>query len=177
MSTTYYIIEASHLFRAGDKHQQQIFVMDVVKYIQGAYFPGTEFKVTVLHGSTKEEQATRYAQALERHGVKVIRMKPIASDTGGDRVYYKPTWYCHRMMGGDIPKGSAVVMIGFHNPRYRSFFEKYAPDYNLSLAAFDTPSKKQGLMAIPTDFAPFLRNAIHLDTHLPEIREQFKKKQ
>src|SRR5271169_1307228 len=68
VTQTYYIVEASHLFRAGDKHRQQIFVLDVVDWLQSKYFPGTEAKTTVLHGSVKNEQAARYAAALERYG-------------------------------------------------------------------------------------------------------------
>lgn len=176
MPFTYYIVEASHLFRAGDKHKQQIFVLDVVNYVQATYFPGTESKVVVLHGSVKDEQATRYAAALERHGVKVVRMKPIASQSGEGKWYFKPTWYMHKMMGTDIPAGSNVVLIGFHNPRYRAFLQKYAPEFHLSLAAFTTPSKKQGFMGIPEDFAPLLTNTIPLDAHVADIKAQFKGK-
>jgi hypothetical protein len=176
VTQTYYIVEASHLFRAGDKHHQQIFVLDVVDWLQSRYFPGTEAKTTVLHGSVKDEQAARYAAALERHGATVIRMKPIASTAGADKWFFKPTWYCHKMMGTDIPKKSEVVMVGFHNPRYKAFLEKYAGDFSISLAAFATPSKKQGLMDIPDDFAPFLKNVIHLDDHVSEIKAQFKVK-
>ncbi len=176
MSFTYYIVEASHLFRAGDKFRQQIFLLDVINYVQNTYYPGTEAKVTVLHGSVKDEQATRYAAALERHNVKVIRMKPIASTAGADKWYFKPTWYCHQMMGNDIPTGSDVVLIGFHNSRYRVFLEKYAPEYSLSLAAFTTSSKKQGFMIIPEDFKPLLKNTIQLDDHVAGIKAQFKGK-
>jgi|ERR1700739_42095 len=172
-----FIIEASHLFRSGDKFQTQFFVMDVVNFLKRKFFDNTEdFKVVVLHGSTKDEQADRYTAALERFDVKVVRMKPIASIVGANKVYYKPTWYCHRLMGHQIPIGSDVVLVGFHNPRYLTFLEKYHKDFNLSLAAFTTPSKKQGWMTIPVEFAPFLKYSIDLDEHVNDIKAEFKKK-
>ena len=172
----YYIVEASHLFRAGDKFQTQFFVLDVIHFIQHGYFaPDAESHTVVLHGSVKDEQAERYAAALERHNVKVVRMKPIDSMVGG-KVYYKPTWYCHRMMGTEIPEGSSVVLVGFHNPRYLSFVEKYSKDFKISMAAFTTPSKKQGWMTIPESFTPFLTHAIDLDKFVPQIKAEFKRK-
>jgi hypothetical protein len=172
----YYIVEASHLFRAGDKFQTQFFVLDVVGYIHHAFFMDAgEAQTIVLHGSMKDEQAERYSAALERHNVKVIRMKPIDSMIGG-KFYYKPTWYMHRMMGTDIPTGSSVVLIGFHNPRYLSFVEKYSKDFKISMAAFTTPSKKQGWMTIPETFTPFLTHAIDLDKYVAQIKAEFKRK-
>lgn len=172
-----FIVEASHLFRSGDKFQTQFFVMDVVNFLKRKFFDNTEdFKVVVLHGSTKDEQATRYTAALERFGVKVIRMKPIASIVGANKVYYKPTWYAHKMMGHEIPTGSDVVLVGFHNVRYLTFIEKYAKDFSMSVAAFTTPSKKLGWMQIPTEFLPLLKHAINLDDHVNDIKAEFKKK-
>ena len=171
------IVEASHLFRSGDKFQTQFFVMDVVNYLKRKFYNDTEdFHTVVLHGSTKDEQAERYTAALERYDVKVIRMRPIASVAGANKVYYKPTWYCHKLMGHDIPKGSNVLLVGFHNPRYLTFLQKYAQDYNLSVAAFVTPSKKMGMMEIPKEFTPFLKQTINLDEHVTEIKAEFKKK-
>jgi len=172
----YYIVEASHLFRAGDKFQTQFFVLDVVNFLQHEFFADQgEAKTVVLHGSVKAEQAERYAAALERHNVKVIRMKPIDSMVGG-KVYYKPTWYCHRMMGSEIPDGSAVVLVGFHNPRYLTFLEKYGADFKISMAAFTTPSKKQGWMTIPAEFLPHLTKAVDLDKFVAQIKAEFKRK-
>ena len=171
----YYIVEASHLFRAGDKFQTQFFVLDVIHFIQHGYFaPDAESHTVVLHGSVKDEQAERYAAALERHNVKVVRMKPIDSMVGG-KVYYKPTWYCHRMMGTDIPIGSKIVFVGFHNPRYLSFIQKYYEDFEISMAAFGTPSKKQGIMHIPEEFKSFLKHSINLDEHVAAIKAEFKR--
>lgn len=172
----YYIVEASHLFRAGDKFQTQFFVLDVVNFLQHEYFaPDAESHTVVLHGSMKDEQAERYSSALERHNVKVIRMKPIDSMVGG-KFYYKPTWYMHRMMGSEIPEGSQIVLIGFHNPRYLSFLEKYAHQYAISMAAFTTPSKKQGWMTIPESFTTYLVKAIDLDKFVSPIKAEFKRK-
>lgn len=172
-----FVIEASHLFRSGDKFQTQFFVMDVVNFLKREFFENTDdFHVVVLHGSTKDEQAERYTAALERFSVKVIRMNPIASVVGGDKVYYKPTYYLHKMMGTDIPVGSHVVLIGFHNPRYLTFLEKYAKEYEFSVAAFTTPSKKQGWMQIPAEFAPHLKHGVNLDDHVAAIKAEFKKK-
>ncbi len=171
------IVEASHLFRAGDKFQTQFFVMDVVNFLRHQFFDSSEAEVLVLHGSVKEEQTAKYSAALERHGVKVIHMKPIVSQVGPDKVFYKPTFYIHRMMGHEIPIGSQIVLVGFHNPRYKMFLEKYAKDFQLNLAAFTTPSKKQGWMTIPTEFEPFLKNTIPLDCWVAEIKAEFKRKQ
>lgn len=171
------IVEASHLFRSGDKFQTQFFVMDVANFIRRKFFDSTEnFKVVVLHGSTKNDQADRYTAALERFGVKVIRMKPIASVAGENKVFYKPMFYIHRMMGHEIPIGSDLVLVGFHNPRYKLFLNKYHPDFRLSMAAFSTPSKKQGIMHIPEDFKPLLAHAISLDEYVGDIKAEFKRK-
>ncbi len=172
----YYVVEASHLFRAGDKFQTQFFVLDVVNFIQHQFFAdGGEAKTVVLHGSVKDEQADRYAAALERHNVKVIRMKPIDSMIKG-KWYFRPTWYIHKMLGTDIPEGSSIVLIGFHNPRYLTFLEKYAKDFKISMAAFTTPSKKTGWMTIPAEFAKYLAQAIDLDKFVTEIKAEFKRK-
>ncbi len=172
----FFIVESSHLFRAGDKFQTQFFVMDVVNFIRRTFFEDEpDVKVYALHGSVKDEQADRYTAALERHNVKVIRMKPIDSMIGG-KWYFKPTWYMHRMMGTDIPQGSSVVLVGFHNIRYFSFLKKYSEDFKLSLAAFTTPSKKQGMMSIPENFAPFLTHVIDLDKFVTQIKAEFKRK-
>jgi hypothetical protein len=174
LEQVFFIVEASHLFRAGDKYSTQFFVLDVVHFLQHRYFPNATAKTIVLHGSVKDAQAAKYSAALERHDVRVIRMKPIPSAVSSDKVYYKPTWYLHKMMGTDIPKGSHLVFIGFHNPRYLTFLQKYAKDFKLSMAAFSTPSRKQGEMHIPQEFAPYLKNLIGLDAHVAAIKAEFK---
>jgi hypothetical protein len=171
---TFFIVEASHLFRAGDKFETQFFVMDVVNFLHHQYFGDEETETIVLHGSVKEEQAAKYTAALERHGVKVIRMKPIASQVGAEKWYFKPTFYLHKLLGREIPKGSTLVLIGFHNPRYRAFIEQYRKDYHISLAAFATPSKKQGMMTIPPEFRSLVEHAIELDNYVVEIKQEFK---
>ena len=100
-------------------------------------------------------------------------MKPIASAVSSGKFYYKPTWYCHRLLGKEIPKGSTLVLIGFHNPRYRVFIEQYHKDYNISIAAFGTPSKKQGIMKIPAEFKSLVKQAIDLDEHVVAIKAEF----
>ena len=173
---TFFIVEASHLFRAGDKHQTQFYVLDVVKMLQHLYFPDANSQTIVLHGSTKEEQAQRYASALTRHGVKVIRMTPIPSLNGSDKHFYKPTWYVHHLMGKDIPVGSSIVLVGFHNPRYLAFIQKYATDFKISIAAFTTPSRRQGWLKVPDAFKPFLDKVVDLDQHVADIKNEWKKK-
>lgn len=172
---TVYIVEASHLFRAGDKYGTQFFVCDVVNFLKHE-FADEDSRTIVLHGSTKEEQAQRYSAALERHGVKVIRMAPIPSLNGSGKHFYKPTYYIHQMMGKEIPTGSDVVLVGFHNARYLSFLQKYHTDYRLSMAAFTTPSRRQGFLKIPDAFLPFLQKAICLDDHVAAIKSEWKKK-
>jgi len=176
LSKTFFIVEASHLFRAGDKFQTQFFVMDVINFLKRKFFENAASAVIVLHGSIKEEQAKKYIQALERHGVKVIRMRPIQSKVGEGRVYYKPTYYLHQMMGREIPPGSHIVFIGFHNPRYRAFLLKYSKSFKFSMAAFTTPSRKQGWMTIPEDFKTLLSSAIILDDYVADIKAEFKHK-
>lgn len=173
---TFYLVEASHLFRAGDKHGTQFFVCDVVNFLRRAYFPDEDSHIVVLHGSTKEEQARRYAAALERHGVTVVRMTPIPSLNGSDKHFYKPTYYIHKMMGKEIPVGSTVVLVGFHNIRYLSFLQKYHGEFRISMAAFTTPSRRQGFLRIPTEFLSLLQQAICLDDFVAEIKSEWKKK-
>src|SRR5271166_2895736 len=130
MGTTY-LVEASHLFRAGDKYSTQFFVCDVVNFLKRSFFPDEDSHTIVLHGSTKEDQAKRYSAALERHGVRVIRMSPIPSLNGTGKHFYKPTYYIHQMMGKDIAPGSSVVLVGFHNSRYLTFLQKYHAGFNI----------------------------------------------
>jgi hypothetical protein len=151
--------------------------MDVVNFLRRKVYDFSDtFQVVVLHGSVKAEQAERYSAALERFGVKVVRMKPIASIVGADRHYFKPTWYMHRMMGTEIPVGSDIMLIGFHNPRYRAFLQRYSPEYTLSMAAFTTPSRRTGWMGIPEDFSPYLKSSLNLDDFVEEIKAEFKRK-
>ncbi len=173
-SKIFVIVEASHLFRAGDKFETQFFVMDVVNFLRHKFFGNEEAETIVLHGSVKEAQAAKYSAALERHGVKVIRMKPIASQVGLGKVFYKPAYYMHKLLEKDIPKGSTLVLIGFHHPRYRTFIEKYQKNFHISIAAFATPSKKQGLMRIPAEFLSLVEQAIELDSHVVAIKQEFK---
>jgi hypothetical protein len=149
--------------------------MDVVHFLQHQYFPKNIAKTIVLHGSIKEPQAARYAASLERHGVQVIRMRPVASAVNIEKFYFRPTYYLHKMMGREIPKGSMLVFIGFHNPRYLKFLQQYAKDFSFSMAAFHTPSK-QGDMHIPAEFKPYLKNAVDLDEHIAKIQAEFRKK-
>lgn len=172
---TFYLVEASHLFRAGDKYSTQFFVCDVVNFLKRVHFPDEDSHTIVLHGSTKEEQAKRYSAALERHGVKVIRMTPIPSLNGSGKHFYKPTYYIHGMMGKEIPVGSSVVLVGFHNARYLSFLQKYSKDFKISMAAFTTPSRRQGSLKIPAEFVPLLQKAICLDDSVAAIKSEWKK--
>jgi hypothetical protein len=172
---TFFIVEASHLFRAGDKYRTQFFVADVTRFLE-KHLSKSSSRTVVLHGSTKDSQAAKYSTALERHGVTVIRMKPIPSAVSKEKVYYKPTWYLHKMMGADIPKGSHIVFVGFHNPRYVTFLQKYAKEFKFSLAAFRTPSKKQGEMHVPVEFKPYLKETIDLDKHVEDIKAEFRRK-
>jgi hypothetical protein len=171
---TFFVIEASHLFRAGDKFQTQFFVIDVVRYLQHEFFPNGDVQAIVLHGSVKDEQANRYAQALERTGVKCVRMEAVQSKVGVGKVFYKPSWYIHGMLGAEIPKGSNVVFVGFHNERYLTMIQKYTSDFNLSLAAFTTPSRKNGMMGIPVSFQPYLKLSINLDHSVEAIKSLFR---
>jgi len=171
----FFIVEASHLFRAGDKYHTQFFVTDVAHFLQHHYFPTSVAKTIVLHGSVKDDQAARYAASLTRHGVQVIRMRPIASGISPDKWFFRPTYYVHRMMGVEIPKGSSVILVGFHNPRYQKFLSQYFRDFNLHMAAFTTPSKREN-MGIPDSFKPFLKSMIPLDPYVSEIKAEFHAK-
>jgi len=171
----FFIIEASHLFRAGDKYHTQFFVTDVVHFLQRHYFPTSVAKTIVLHGSVKDDQAARYAASLTRHGVQVIRMRPIASAISAEKWFFRPTYSSHKMMGTEIPKGSQVVLIGFHNSRYLTFLQKYAKDFKLGMAVFHTPSKRLGEMHIPKEFEPYLKRMIDLDKHVDAIKAEFHK--
>ena len=170
-----YVIEASHLFRAGDIHRTQLFVADVVTFLNRKFFDDAEYQIIVLHGSVKDEQVERYAAALERHKIRVIRMRPIVSTVEGKH-YYKPTWYLYKLLGSDIPRGSQLVLIGFHNARYKAFISKFHQEYRISVCAFSTPSKKTGVMRIPEDFTPLLEHAISLDEYVTDIKAEFKRK-
>ena len=80
------------------------------------------------------------------------------------------------MLGKDIPPGSSLVLVGFHNTRYLPFLQKYCHDYKISMAAFTTPSRRQGWLQIPEDFKPLLVHAVNLDDHVAEIKAEWHRK-
>lgn len=172
---TFYIVEASHLFRAGEIHSAQLYVVDVVNYLSREMFHSPE-KSWVLFGSTKESQADKYIQAVERTGVKVVRMDPIDSRITPGSKFYKPSVYIHSIFE-EIPVGSEVVLIGFHNTRFEDLIKKYRVHYQLSLCAFTTRSKSMNDMAIPEHFVPLLKHAIKLEDHIEGIKSEYKRLQ
>ena len=171
---TYFIVEASHLFRAGEIHSAQLYVIDIVNYLAREIFHTEPTKSWVLFGSTKESQAEKYIQAVERTGVKVIRMAPIDSRITPGSKFYKPSTYLHTIFE-EVPKGSDVVLIGFHNTRFEELLKKYQHLFKLSLCAFTTRSKSQNDMKIPEHFIPLLKHAIMLEDHIEGIKGEYKR--
>jgi hypothetical protein len=172
--STFCIVEASHLFRAGEIHSAQLYVVDVVNYLAREVFHETVEKSWVLFGSTKESQADKYVQAVERTGVKVIRMAPIDSRITPGSKFYKPSTYLHSIFD-ELPEGSHVVLIGFHNTRFEDLLKKYQGTYEISLCAFTTKSKSQHDMKIPEHFATLLKHSVSLDTHVNGIKAEYRK--
>lgn len=170
----YFIVEASHLFRAGEIHSTQLYVIDVVNYLSREIFHSTPDKSWVLFGSTKESQAEKYSQAVERTGVKVIRMTPIDSRITPGSKFYKPSVYIHSICE-EIPPGSDVVLVGFHNTRFEDLIKKYRTRFNLSLCAFTTHSKSMNDMTIPEHFIPLLKYAIKLEDHIDGIKSEYRR--
>jgi CTP:phosphocholine cytidylyltransferase-like protein len=171
---TFFIVEASHLFRAGEIHSSQLYVIDVVNYIAREIMNSPVTDTWVLFGSTKEQQADKYVQAVERTGVKVIRMAPIDSRIIPGNKFYKPSTYLHDIFA-TLPDGSQVVLVGFHNTRFEDLLKKYQHQFQISICAFTTKSKTNNDMRIPENFIPLLTHAVSLDDHISGIKGEYKR--
>ena len=171
---TYFVVEASHLFRAGEIHSAQLYVVDVVNYLAREVFVAPVTQTWVLFGSTKESQADKYVQAVERTGVKVIRMTPIDSRITEGGKFYKPSTYLHEIFAG-LPDGSQVVLIGFHNTRFEDLLKKYREQFRISICAFTTKSKTNNDMKIPEHFVPLVERAVCLDEHISGIKGEYRR--
>lgn len=170
----YFIVEASHLFRAGEIHASQLYVIDVVNYLARECFKSEVGGAWVLFGSTKDAQADKYTQAVEKTGVKVVRMTPIDSRITPGSKFYKPTTYLQGIVD-QLPKGAEVCLVGFHNNRFEEVLTKYKGTYRLSLGAFTTKSKSHNDMRIPEHFEPLLEHMINLDDHIDGIKNEYKR--
>lgn len=173
MIETFFIVEASHLFRAGELFSAQLYVVDVVKYL-AKMFDTTSSGSWVLFGSTKELQAEKYTAAVEKSGTTVIRMTPIDSRLNIGSKFYKPATYLHEIFK-ELPPGSQVVLVGFHNTRFEDILLKYKTRFLISMAAFTTKSKAGMDMKIPDHFSPLLHRSICLDNHVDGIKGEFEK--
>ena len=174
MTETFFVVEASHLFRAGELFSVQIYVVDVVNYLARTLFNSEPTHSWVLFGSTKDEQAQKYTAAVERTGVEVVRMEALDSRLNNGAKFYKPSVYLHTIFK-TIPSGSNLVLIGFHNTRFEEILKKYKTDFNISMCAFTTRSKSGMEMKIPTQFIPLLKHGLCLDTHIEGIKNEFKR--
>jgi len=174
MTDTYFIVEASHLFRAGEIFSVQIYVVDVVNYLARTIFQTEATHSWVLFGSVKEEQAEKYTAAVERTGVEVVRMEALDSRLNNGAKFYKPSVYLHSILK-EIPVGSNIVLVGFHNTRFEEILKRYQNDFQISMAAFTTRSKSGMEMKIPSQFVPFLKYSLSLDNHIDGIKNEFKR--
>ena len=174
MTDTYFIVEASHLFRAGELFSVQIYVVDVVNYIARTIFATEPRHSWVLFGSIKDQQAEKYKAAVERTGVEVIRMEALDSRLNNGAKFYKPSVYLHTILK-TLPKGSNLVLVGFHNTRFEEILKRYQNDFSISMAAFTTRSKSGMEMKIPYQFAPLLKHNLSLDNHIEGIKGEFKR--
>lgn len=174
MDSTYFIVEASHLFRAGEIHAAQLYVIDVVNYLSREVFGTVATHTWVLFGSTKESQAEKYVQAVERAGIKVVRMTPIDSRIVPGNKFYKPSTYLHEIFS-ELPTGSQVVLVGFHNTRFEDLLRKYQNQFHISICAFTTKSKTNNDMKIPEHFVPLLDKAVSLDEHVSGIKAEYRR--
>jgi CTP:phosphocholine cytidylyltransferase-like protein len=172
--SAFFIIEASHLFRAGEIYSTQLYVVDVINYIATEVLNVPVDQSWVLFGSTKENQAEKYIAAVERNGIEVIRMVAIDSRINLGSKFYKPSVYLESIMNS-VPVGSDIVLVGFHNNRFEDLFRKYSASLNLHLCAWTTRSKSMNDMKIPDHFKAFLKSAISLDNHVDGIKDQYRK--
>ena len=174
MTQTYFIVEASHLFRAGELFSAQIYVVDVVNYLARSLFNTEPAHSWVLFGSTKEEQAQKYTSAVERTGVEVVRMEALDSRLNNGAKFYKPSVYLHSIFKTIAP-GSNIVLIGFHNTRFEEILKRYKSAFKISMCAFTTKSKSGMEMRIPSQFPALLEHSICLDSHIEGIKNEFKR--
>lgn len=170
----HFVIEASHLFRAGEIHSAQLYVIDVVNYLGSKILNAPVEKSWVLFGSTKNIQAEKYIQAVERTGINVIRMTAIDSRITPGSKFYKSSNYLQEIFN-ELPKGSHVCLVGFHNTRFEDLLKAYAKDYKISLAAFTTKSKSNNDMKIPPQFFQYLHKVVVLDQHVDGIKSMYVK--
>jgi hypothetical protein len=168
----YILIESSHLFRAGEKFGTQLFVADVASYLYKLYgFQGPSQSI-VLFGSTKEEQAIRYIRSLAKNHIEVVRMNPIESKVNSLKKYYKPVFYLHQILH-EIPRGSRVILVGFHNHRYEEILVKHSANHEIHVAAFATSTTRGDLMHIPEGWSELCSSCIELDSHVDLIKEEY----
>lgn len=171
----YIIVESSHLFRAGEKFGTQFFVVDVAAFLaREVYKFDGPYQTIVLFGSTKEEQAVRYIRSLTKAGVEVIRMNPVDSRAEQGRKFYKPSLYLHKIFH-EIPQGSNVALVGFHNHRYEEILSKYSPDHKIHVAAFATKTGKGEWMRIPEEWEGVAVTCTDLDPYADLFKEEFHK--
>jgi hypothetical protein len=171
--SNYIIIESSHLFRAGEKFGTQFFVVDIASYLsREVYQFEGPFQTIVLFGSTKEDQAIRYIRSLTKNDVEVIRMNPVDSRVDPGKKFYKPTLYLHKIFH-EIPLGSKVVLIGFHNHRYSEILEKYSETHEIHVAAFTTRTAKGEWMQIPEDWSGLAASCKELDGYAEYFKEEY----
>jgi len=172
MTNTFFIVEASHLFRAGEIFLVQLYVVDVIRYLSKLLNTSTSGS-WVLFGSTKDLQAEKYTAAVEKSGATVIRMEAIDSKLTPGSKFYKPAVYLHEIFK-ELPEGSHIVLIGFHNTRFEDILLKYKNKFLISMCAFTTKSKAGLGMKIPDHFIPLLHRAICLDNHVDGIKGEFE---
>jgi CTP:phosphocholine cytidylyltransferase-like protein len=174
MTSTFFIIEASHLFRAGELFSAQLYVVDVIRYLAREIFNTQSAGSWVLFGSTKDSQAEKYTAAVEKTGTTVIRMTAIDSRLNIGSKFYKPASYLHEIFK-DLPIGSQIVLIGFHNTRFEDILLKYKNRFSISMCAFTTKSKNGMDMKIPDHFGPLLHKAVSLDNHIDGIKGEYER--
>jgi hypothetical protein len=101
-------------------------------------------------------------------------MTPIESRLNIGGVFYKPSTYLHEIFA-ELPAGSEIVLIGFHNTRFEDILLKYKNKFSISMCAFTTKSKNGSDMRIPSHFAPLLRKVIVLDNHVDGIKSEYER--
>lgn len=170
----YFIVEANHLFKASSKINKQIYVVDVVKYLERVWLKRRAKMSYSIYGAFNQDQSLKYVEAMSKCGIVTVDMKPQKSEDGA-QIFFDTQDYLNKLIGA-IPKGSSIVLIGFHHKKFMSIYEAVHKDYKLNIASFITQSQSGGLVSIPREFSEkgLVVGRFFLDSHTDNIIKEFR---
>lgn len=172
----HFIVESNHLFKASSKYGKQIYVLDVIKYLERVWFKRKRASGTVLYGSSDETQIRDYFNAMTISGLQTYLMYDQPTEDGRDRCFHAEEDLDRLFVDADFKEGSTVCLVGFHHKKFSPVYEAWHQKYNINTAAFTTKSHSGGLISIPREFKEngWTKGRFILDNHIDNILKEFK---